>query len=226
MTGGQPVDSPFNVDGIARRVEAGGVKRVGVVNDDIGKYAALRSRFRRVPSVATAASSTRCSAACARCRVSRCRSANRPVLPKSAAAARARRPAAAWPTHQRVAALPLPTPHHGTAPHDLLILGVGGTGVETVGPLITMAAHLEGKQASVLDLMGFVQKGGAVLCFVRPADQADRLHPVRIDAQQADAVLACDLAVAAWPEALLTLRHGWQCGLVPVGWPRCNARSP
>ena len=162
MTGGQPVDSPISVDGMARRVEAGGVKRVGVVNDDIGKYAALRSRFRRVPSVATAASSTRCSAACARCRVSRCRSAKRPALPKSAAAARARRPAAAWPTHQRVAALPLPTPHHGTAPHDLLILGVGGTGVVTVGALISMAAHLEGKQASVLDLMGFAQ--GAVQC--------------------------------------------------------------
>ena len=65
-----------------------------------------------------------------------------------------------------------------------------------------------------------------MFCFVRPADQADRLHPVRSDAQQADAVLACDLAVTASPDALLTLRHAWQRGLVPVGWPRCNARSP
>ena len=119
--------------------------------------------------------------------------------------------------HQRVAALPSPAPHLWTAPYDLLILGVGGTGVVTVGAPITMAADLDGKQASVLDFMGFAQKGGAVSCFVRLADQADRLHQVRIDAQQADAVPACDLAVAASPDALLTLRHGWQRGLVPVG---------
>ena len=48
-------------------------------------------------------------------------------------------------------------------PFDLLVTGVGGTGVVTVGALVTMAAHLEGKQASVLDFMGFAQKGGAVL---------------------------------------------------------------
>ena len=65
-----------------------------------------------------------------------------------------------------------------------------------------------------------------MLSFVRLGDRGDRLHPVRSDAQQADAVLACDLAVTARPGALLTLRHGWQRGLVPVGSPRCNVRSP
>ncbi len=109
---------------------------------------------------------------------------------------------------QRVAALPLPAAHEWTGPYDLLVTGVGVTGVVTVGALISMAAHLEGRRASVLDFMGFAQKGGSVLSFVRLADTPDRLNQVRIDAQQADAVLACDLVVGASPEALLTVRHG------------------
>jgi indolepyruvate ferredoxin oxidoreductase len=71
-----------------------------------------------------------------------------------------------------------------------------------------MAAHLDGMSASVLDFMGFAQKGGSVLSFVRWADTPERLNQVRIDAQQADAVLACDLVVGASPEALQTVRHG------------------
>ena len=109
---------------------------------------------------------------------------------------------------QRVAALPLPAAHPWTGPYDLLVTGVGGTGVVTVGALITMAAHLEGRSASVLDFMGFAQKGGAVLSFVRLAADPAALNQVRIDAQQADAVLACDLVVAASPDALQTVRRG------------------
>jgi indolepyruvate ferredoxin oxidoreductase len=109
---------------------------------------------------------------------------------------------------RRVAALPQPRPHVWTGPYDLLVTGVGGTGVVTVGAVIAMAAHLEGKSASVLDFMGFAQKGGSVLSFVRWADRPDRLNQVRIDTQQADAILACDLVVGASPEALQTVRHG------------------
>ena len=111
---------------------------------------------------------------------------------------------------RRVDALPAPAMPDtlGDAPWDLLVTGVGGTGVITVGMLIAMAAHLEGRAASVLDFMGFAQKGGAVLSFVRLADRPEVLHQVRIDAQQADALLACDLVVGASPEALQTLRHG------------------
>jgi indolepyruvate ferredoxin oxidoreductase len=107
-----------------------------------------------------------------------------------------------------VAALPQPEPWKWTGPYDLLVTGVGGTGVVTVGALVTMAAHLDGRAASVLDFMGFAQKGGSVLSFVRLADRPERLNQVRIDAQQADAVLACDLVVGASPEALGTVRHG------------------
>ncbi|MGH8797049.1 MAG: indolepyruvate ferredoxin oxidoreductase family protein, partial [Caldimonas sp.] len=109
---------------------------------------------------------------------------------------------------EKVAALALPAAHRWTGPYDLLVTGVGGTGVVTVGAVIAMAAHLEGKSASVLDFTGFAQKGGAVLSFVRLAEDAAALNQVRIDAQQADAVLACDIVVAASPEALATVRHG------------------
>jgi indolepyruvate ferredoxin oxidoreductase len=108
----------------------------------------------------------------------------------------------------QVNALPLPAAHAWLAPYDLLVTGVGGTGVVTVGAVIAMAAHLEGKSASVLDFMGFAQKGGSVLSFVRLADVASRLNQVRIDTQQADAILACDIVVGASPEALQTVRHG------------------
>ncbi len=95
---------------------------------------------------------------------------------------------------------------HG--PCDLLVTGVGGTGVVTVGAVIAMAAHLEGRHASVLDFMGFAQKGGSVLSHVRLAMDADALNQVRIDTQQADAVLACDPVVAAGDDALQSVSHG------------------
>jgi indolepyruvate ferredoxin oxidoreductase len=107
-----------------------------------------------------------------------------------------------------LAAVAPPAPWPWTGPFDLLVTGVGGTGVVTVGALITMAAHLEHKQASVLDFMGFAQKGGAVLSFVRLALTPDQLNQVRIDTQQADLVLACDMVVGASADALGTVKHG------------------
>ena len=109
---------------------------------------------------------------------------------------------------QRLAAVPDVQPIDWRGPYDLLVTGVGGTGVVTVGALIAMAAHLEGRRASVLDFMGFAQKGGSVLSHVRLAASADALNQARIDTQQADAVLACDIVVAASDDALQTVRHG------------------
>jgi indolepyruvate ferredoxin oxidoreductase len=109
---------------------------------------------------------------------------------------------------RELSALSAPRAWNWTGPFDLLVTGVGGTGVVTVGALIAMGAHLEGKQASVLDFMGFAQKGGAVLSYVRLAPSADQLNQVRIDTQQADAILACDMVVGASPEALCTVKHG------------------
>ncbi|MBN8440323.1 MAG: indolepyruvate ferredoxin oxidoreductase family protein [Thauera sp.] len=107
-----------------------------------------------------------------------------------------------------IGALPMPAPLGAEAPYDLLVTGVGGTGVVTLGALISMAAHLEGKSASVLDFMGFAQKGGQVLAFVRVAARPELLNQVRIDTQQADALLACDLVVGASDDALQTVRRG------------------
>ncbi len=101
-----------------------------------------------------------------------------------------------------------PAPHDFAKPFEMLVAGVGGTGVVTIGALVTMAAHLEGKGASTLDFMGFAQKGGAVMSHVRIARSPQALNQVRIDLQQADAVLACDAVVAAMPDALAVMRHG------------------
>jgi indolepyruvate ferredoxin oxidoreductase len=109
---------------------------------------------------------------------------------------------------RELAAIPSPPPWRWTGPFDLLVTGVGGTGVVTVGALVSMAAHLEHKQASVLDFMGFAQKGGAVLSFVRLGLTPDELNQVRIDTQQADLVLACDMVVGASPDALGTVKPG------------------
>ena len=90
----------------------------------------------------------------------------------------------------------LPVPRTGDRA-DILIAGVGGTGVVTVSRLVAMAAHLDGKFASSLDMTGLAQKGGAVLSHVRISPQEDRHAPTRISATAADAVLAADLVAAA-----------------------------
>ncbi|MCF8151287.1 MAG: indolepyruvate ferredoxin oxidoreductase family protein [Burkholderiaceae bacterium] len=109
---------------------------------------------------------------------------------------------------QLASRLPMPTLQLADAPYDILVTGVGGTGVVTIGALITMAAHLDGHSASVLDFMGFAQKGGAVLSFVRLAASPDLLNQARIDTQQADMMLACDMVVGAGEAALQTVRRG------------------
>ena len=88
---------------------------------------------------------------------------------------------------------------------DLLVAGVGGTGVVTVGALITMAAHLEGKGASVLDFTGFAQKGGAVISHIRLGETPAAINQVRIADGRADAVVACDVVVGTDPRAVKVL---------------------
>lgn len=109
---------------------------------------------------------------------------------------------------QALSACPEPAPPALDKPFEILVAGVGGTGIVTVGALVTMAAHLEGKGASTLDFMGFAQKGGAVLSHVRVAHSPAHLNQVRIDLRQADAVFACDLVVAAMPDSLSVMRTG------------------
>ena len=106
------------------------------------------------------------------------------------------------------ATLPLPILPALDEPFDLLVTGVGGTGVVTIGQVIAMAAHLEGKAVSVLDFMGFAQKFGPVLSYLRLATSHDDLNQVRIEPGSADAVIACDLVVSSSPKASATYRDG------------------
>jgi len=92
----------------------------------------------------------------------------------------------------------LPQPEFATdlaQPWNILVTGIGGTGVVTIGALIGMAAHLEGKGATVLDQTGLAQKGGAVTCHLRIARMPGDIHAVRIAAGEADLVLGCDMVV-------------------------------
>ncbi|MFQ5973174.1 MAG: indolepyruvate ferredoxin oxidoreductase family protein, partial [Alphaproteobacteria bacterium] len=93
-------------------------------------------------------------------------------------------------------------------PYGLLVTGIGGTGVVTIGALVGMAAHIENKGVSVLDMTGLAQKGGAVVSHVRIAREPADLHAVRIAAGGADAVLGCDVVVAASQDALAKMQPG------------------
>jgi len=98
--------------------------------------------------------------------------------------------------------LPEPTPASLAKPYGILVTGVGGTGVVTIGALLGMAAHLEGKGVTVLDMTGLAQKGGAVMSHVRIAQQQGQLHSVRIATGEAMLLLGCDIVVAVSDDAL------------------------
>jgi indolepyruvate ferredoxin oxidoreductase len=108
----------------------------------------------------------------------------------------------------RAGRLPLPAFAPLERPYDLLVTGVGGTGVITVGALIGMAAHLERRGVSVLDFTGFAQKFGPVLSYIRLASSPEALHQVRIDQGAADALIGCDLVVSSSAKASGTYRYG------------------
>jgi indolepyruvate ferredoxin oxidoreductase len=105
-------------------------------------------------------------------------------------------------------ALPAPERSPLARPYNVLVTGVGGTGVITVGALLGMAAHLEGKGVSVLDNTGLSQKGGAVMSHVRIAPAPEDLHAVRIADGHCDLLLGCDVVVSSGAEAIRKLKRG------------------
>jgi indolepyruvate ferredoxin oxidoreductase len=104
--------------------------------------------------------------------------------------------------------LPMPEAPSTEEPFNALVTGIGGTGVITVGALIGMAAHLEGKGVSVLDVTGLAQKNGPVTSHVRVATRPEDLHATRLAAGSADVVLGCDIVVASSPESLEKMAPG------------------
>ncbi|MDH4583180.1 indolepyruvate ferredoxin oxidoreductase family protein [Pseudomonas sp. BN415] len=102
-------------------------------------------------------------------------------------------------------ALPEPRQPSLNRPWNILLPGVGGSGVTTVGALLGMAAHIEGKGCTVLDQAGLAQKFGPVITHIRIAAKQDDIYAVRIAAGETDLLLGCDLVVAASEEALAKL---------------------
>ncbi len=94
------------------------------------------------------------------------------------------------------------------APFGILVAGVGGTGVVTVGQILAVAAHVEGKGAIVLDQSGLAQKGGPVMSHVRLAQYQADLHSTRVGTGSADLVIGCDQIVAASRDALSRMGEG------------------
>ncbi|MFC4216108.1 indolepyruvate ferredoxin oxidoreductase family protein [Pseudophaeobacter arcticus] len=279
MTGGQPVDGPVSVLGIAQTCRAEGVQRIALVSDDIDKFNRsdfpsgttfhdradmdlVQRELREIKGVSTLIYEQTCATekrrrrkrgtledpkkfafindlvceGCGDCSIeSNCLS----VEPKETAFGRKRKinlsscnkdfsclngfcPSfvtveggsrrkklpAGLDRDALAAKLPAPELPALNKPFDLLVTGVGGTGVVTVGALITMAAHLEGKGSSVLDFTGFAQKFGTVLSYIRLSSSPDSLNQVRIDQAAADAVIGCDIVVSSAPKASAHYRAG------------------
>jgi indolepyruvate ferredoxin oxidoreductase len=91
---------------------------------------------------------------------------------------------------------------------NVLIAGIGGSGVVTVGAILAMAAHIDGRQAAVFDMTGLAQKGGAVLSHLRIGGDDVASSPARLGTGGADLLLGCDLVVACGAEAMTAIAPG------------------
>src|SRR5437667_496261 len=90
----------------------------------------------------------------------------------------------------------------------IIVTGVGGTGIVTIGAIIGMAAHLEGKGCGIIDMAGLAQKGGAVFSYIRIAERPEDIHAIRIAAGGAELVLGGDIVVAGNKKVLAAVKHG------------------
>lgn len=104
--------------------------------------------------------------------------------------------------------LPEPAQPSLDTPYGILIAGIGGTGVVTIGALLGTAAAMEGKGVTALDMAGLAQKGGPVWSHLRFAARQAQLHAARIAEGEADLLLGCDLVVSGLPDTLARLSTG------------------
>ena len=100
---------------------------------------------------------------------------------------------------------------HGT--HNIVITGVGGTGVVTIGALLTQAAQVDGKGAGMMEMAGLAQKGGAVHIHVRLAEKPDDISAIRVATGEAHALIGGDMVVSAGSKTLGLTKPG-QTGAV------------
>ena len=110
----------------------------------------------------------------------------------------------------------LPTPAYALPDRSwsILVAGIGGTGVVTIGQTLAVAAHLEGLYSSNLDVTGLSQKYGAVHSHVKLASEPSMLHATRIADGEADALVGCDLIVSASDDTIVRLASGKTAGAV------------
>jgi indolepyruvate ferredoxin oxidoreductase len=106
------------------------------------------------------------------------------------------------------AVLPEPALPAIDQPYGIMVTGVGGTGVVTIGAILGMAAHLEDKGFSSLDMAGLAQKGGAVLAHLQIAAKPEDIATVRLGSGGAKLMLGCDLVVSASEKSMDTARFG------------------
>ncbi len=107
-----------------------------------------------------------------------------------------------------VTALPEPELPRIDRTYDIIVTGVGGTGIVTIGAILGMAAHLEGKGAGVIDMAGLAQKGGAVYSHMRIAERPRTSTPSASRRGGADLVLGGDIVVAGNKKVLAAVKAG------------------
>ena len=107
-----------------------------------------------------------------------------------------------WP------ALPTPDAPLLNHPYGIIVTGIGGTGIVTIGAIVGMAAHLEGKGVGIIDMAGLAQKGGAVSSHIRIANTPDDIHAIRVAAGGADLVLGGDIVVVGAKKVLGAMKAG------------------
>ena len=104
--------------------------------------------------------------------------------------------------------LPAPSAPLINHPYGIIVTGIGGTGIVTIGAIVGMAAHLEGKGVGVIDMAGLAQKGGAVYSHIRIANTPEEIHAIRIAAGGADLVIGGDIVVAGAKKVLGAMKAG------------------
>src|SRR4029077_7775987 len=109
---------------------------------------------------------------------------------------------------QEVVTLPEPARPKLGRTYNIIVTGVGGTGIVTIGGILGMAAHLEGKGVGVIDMAGLAQKGGAVYSHMRIAERPEDIHAIRVAAGGADLVLGGDIVVAGNKKVLGAVKPG------------------
>ena len=119
-----------------------------------------------------------------------------------------RRPSAVELAGDLFADLPAPILPVSHGNYSIVVAGIGGTGVVTIAALLGMAAHMEGKGASVFDMAGLSQKNGAVYSHLWLFDDPTTSAPAKIGLAEADMILGCDLVAAAGAETMRSVKSG------------------